>query len=64
MYSSNGEFYAFTTEVEGKTIVVHNGIESNAYDYVEEIELSKDGKHLAFSAQKDKKYYLVQDGKE
>ncbi len=61
VFSPDNNQFAYIKEDEaGKYSVVYDGIESETYDYIDNVSFSPDGNHLVFlSALHDKQYVVI-----
>jgi len=65
VFAKGGSGIAYIEPVEGKFRVVHNGKAGRSYAAISELQVSSDGKRVAYAASKDKGiYWMVVDGKE
>jgi hypothetical protein len=62
-FSRNGESYAFIVSQSGEMFVAFNGEEQRAYQKIDSLSLSPDGKRFAHRADHGGKQYLIIDGK-
>src|SRR5438105_2168234 len=63
-FSPNGQRFAYVATAEPKKFVVLNGKKDRAYTETGDLIFSPDSKHLAYSAQRDGKWCIVNDGTE